>query len=93
MSNWSACKYEDNLKVDNTKVKPQMKLKLHQVILAKNQDKLWACKVIALFVRYNDLQLSSNKQFQLSLLHPDVLVKKLLKLAKIRQIDKTATKI
>ena len=72
---------------------PVLKLSRHQVVLAKNQDKLWAYKIIALFLRNNNLWLSSNKQFELSQLHPDVLVQKMLKLAKVKHMNRAATKI
>ena len=70
-----------------------LKLSPNQVVFAKAFDKLWACKVIALFVKHNDLGLSSQKQLELSLLHPEVVIEKLLKLAKLKQMHKAATTI
>ena len=54
---------------------------------------MWACKVIAVFMKHNNMQLSSNKQFELSQLHPDVLVRKLLVLSRIKRVNTAATKI
>ena len=54
---------------------------------------MWACKVIALFIKHNDLRLSSNRQLELSLLHPDVLVERLIRVARVKKMNQAAIKI
>ena len=87
----------DLKKINHSPKKSEMqhvlKLGRHQIVLAQNQNKIWACKVIAIFIKHNDLRLSSTRQLELSLLHPDVLIRKMLLFSKAKKMYSAATKI
>lgn len=63
---------------------PALKIKMQHVSFANSQPKARMIKLIFLFVKNNDLGLSSQKQYELSLLHPDVVVERLQKMAKVK---------